>query len=224
MYSGVHNYIVDKIKNATIYDYPFLHLIVDDIFPTDFYNLLLENKLSDLDLYNLKDINRVGTGYSDSRKVLNLEPEMPQLKNNYKEFYENFAKYMHYHFQSLIMKKFKLSLRGTKGDLLYTRDTKNYSLGPHTDKTSKLLTCLIYLPMDDKHSFIGTSVYTPKITNFKCKGGPHYKSSNFDLVKTINYIPNRMFCFLKTDNSFHGVEPVTVEVERNLLIFDIQKA
>lgn len=223
MYSAVHEYVVDRINKSVIESFPYPYIIIDNIFPDNLYKLLLKNSISNTSLLNLKAMKRVGSGYSDSRSVLNLEPHMPKLDNGIKDFWENFAKYMHYHFQSMIMKKFKLSMKNSKGDLLYTRDTKNYSLGPHTDKITKLLTCLIYLPADNTNVNLGTSIYTPKDDNFRCIGGPHHKHENFNLYKTVDYIPNRMFCFLKTDKSFHGVEPIDIEVERNLLIFDIQK-
>jgi hypothetical protein len=40
---------------------------------------------------------------------------------------------------------------------------------------------------------------------------------------TMPYLPNSLFGFLKTQNSFHGVEPVKeVDVQRNLLLYDIR--
>ena len=37
------------------------------------------------------------------------------------------------------------------------------------------------------------------------------------------YVPNALFAFLKTSNSFHGVEPITdAHVKRDLLLYDIQ--
>jgi hypothetical protein len=66
-------------------------------------------------------------------------------------------------------------------------------------------------------------MYTPKDKQFTCPGGYHHKVHHFDLYKTIPYIPNKFFCFLKSDKSFHGVETIDVEVDRDLIIYDIQR-
>ena len=37
------------------------------------------------------------------------------------------------------------------------------------------------------------------------------------------YLPNTLFAFMKTDHSFHGVEPVRGDdVRRDLLLYDIR--
>jgi len=38
----------------------------------------------------------------------------------------------------------------------------------------------------------------------------------------MEYLPNALFAFLKTDFSFHGVEPIRErDIERNLLLYNI---
>lgn len=40
---------------------------------------------------------------------------------------------------------------------------------------------------------------------------------------TLPYVPNVLFAFMKTPNSFHGVEPIEEpEVQRDLLLYDIR--
>lgn len=224
MYLGVHKHVSEKIKNHMIESSPYQHMVVDDFFPQDFYQQILKNKIPDNVLTSLKDYDRVKGGYSDQRNILKLKSNMPFLDDPIREFWENLSKYINYHFRSLILQKFKLlNSSSLFSDLLYVKDTHEYQLGPHTDKTTKVITCLIYLPSDELLSKYGTSIYLPKDPEFKCPGGPHHKRDNFDIYKTIEFIPNRMFCFLKNDHSFHGVEPVTENITRNLLIFDIQK-
>ena len=38
-----YEYIKYKIMNAPINEYPFPHIMIDDIFPEEFYNELLES-------------------------------------------------------------------------------------------------------------------------------------------------------------------------------------
>lgn len=222
MFSDVHKHVTAKLSASRIIQDPYPHIIIDEIFPSTFYKLLLQNEIPSSELTNLKTAGRVGKGYSDARSVLNLYESMPDLKTN-RVFWENFAKWLDYYFKDMLLRKFKQPLNNVKGDALYTKDTQSYSLGPHTDKVTKVVTCLIYLPADGSNSECGTSIYTPKDSTFTCEGGPHYKREDFNLFQTIPYVPNKMFCFLKTNKSFHGVEPITKSIERPLLIFDLQK-
>lgn len=223
MFSDVHKHITQKLGNSKIITQPYPYIVVDDIFPVDFYKFLIANPIPKENLVSLRDSNRVGNGYSAARYVLNLEASMPVLDGSIREFYENIAKYFDYFFKNMLLNKFNVNPTGVITDLLYTKDYRSYSLGPHTDKISKVLTCLIYLPSDNSKSKYGTSIYVPKDKNFKCEGGPHHKRNEFELYKTIPFEPNKMFCFLKTNSSFHGVEPVDEKIERDLLIFDLQK-
>jgi hypothetical protein len=39
----------------------------------------------------------------------------------------------------------------------------------------------------------------------------------------VPYVPNALFAFMKTPNSFHGVEPIAEpEVRRDLLLYDLR--
>ena len=111
----------------------------------------------------------------------------------------------------------------TGTEILLVRDHTNYSIGPHTDSPSRLLSLLFYFPRDDSLSHLGTSIYMPKDPQFSCIGGPHYKPNNFDRVQTMPYRPNSLFAFMKNDKSFHGVEPIAdQDIQRDLLLYDIR--
>lgn len=224
MYSDVHNYISKKIKDTTIATFPYEHIVIDNIFPENLYKQLTENYIPDNVLSQLKDSNRVGNGYSDSRYVLKLQSNMPYMEEKLRHVWQNFAKYISYHFIHLILQKFNIPEHDLFSDILYVKDKQNYSLGPHTDKVAKVLTCLFYIPINDVNKNHGTSMYLPLDENFRCSGGPHHEFNKFKLHKTIEFIPNRLFCFKKSDVSFHGVEPVTENIVRNLIIFDLQRA
>src|SRR2546430_17727172 len=58
---------------------------------------------------------------------------------------------------------------------------------------------------------------------FTCQGGPHYRFYGFERVATMPFLPNTMFAFVKTDHSFHGVEPIADPgVSRYLLLYDLR--
>lgn len=223
MFSTVHNHVLQKINEANIIEYPYPHIIIDNFFPTSFYDHLIQNPIPKEYLNLLSNSKRVLKTYSSARNVLNLNTHLPMLPNHLRYLYQDLTKWFNFYLKNILFNKFNLRIPNIEVDVLYTRDSNSYSLGPHTDRKSKVLTSLIYLPEDESLSQFGTSIYIPKDPLFTCKGGPHYDRENFNLYKTIPFIPNKMFCFLKTDVSFHGVEPINKDIDRNLLIFDLQK-
>ena len=109
----------------------------------------------------------------------------------------------------------------TRSEILIVKDNENYALGPHTDSPKKLITILFYFPVDNSEENIGTSIYMPKDFKFTCPGGPHYKKEKFNLIYTAPFKSNSAFGFVKTNNSFHGVEKVNTTSHRWLLLYDI---
>ena len=229
MFSDVTNYVKQKFDTAIINNDPYPHIQIDDIFPADFYQQILSHKIDENFLATLRELKRVGSAYPDTRKVLSLKPSMPFLPDNYRSFWEHAASWLLGDFERMVLEKFEpytIGRFGLKPELhaetLYTYDRSTYSLGPHTDSVKKVITLLIYLPEDSSLSHLGTSMYTPIDNNFTCEGGPHHKFHQFKLLKTAPYKPNTLFGFFKTNNSFHGVEPIKENIRRDLLIYDVQ--
>lgn len=107
-------------------------------------------------------------------------------------------------------------------ECMLIEDITNYSLGPHSDSPKKVLSVLFYLPEDDAHPELGTSIYLPKQEGFTCDGGQHHTFEHFNKMHTMPFVPNSVFAFLKTNNSFHGVEPLALPgTRRRVFLFDI---
>lgn len=224
MFSLEMKHTIDKIASANIISYPYTHIEVDNVFSESTYSSILKNSIPSDCLYSLKDRGRVSASYSNGRLVTDIKPSMPNLPDEIREFWEDFAIWMHYSFKKIILDKFKLPISDIKVDCLYTRDSKGFYLGPHADTNSKIVTALIYLPINNNNLDIGTSMYIPKKENFVCETGMHYSFKDFNLYKTVSYQPNKLFCFVKSNKSFHGLEPIQKNITRDLLIFDIQKS
>jgi hypothetical protein len=110
-----------------------------------------------------------------------------------------------------------------RGDALLVNDQTNYAVGPHTDAPHRLVTFLFYLPRDTSMRELCTSVYRAKDPSFTCWGGPHHPFEKFDFVRTVEFLPNRLLAFPKTERSFHGVEKIEREgINRPLLINNIR--
>ena len=70
---------------------------------------------------------------------------------------------------------------------------------------------------------IGTSVYAAQ-NGFECAGGPHYKADDprFTEAYRAPYRANSLFCLLKTNNSFHGVERLSAGTQRRVYIWNLR--
>ena len=96
-------------------------------------------------------------------------------------------------------------------------------LGPSHVVFWSLAILLFYLPSDESQAHLGTSLYVPKDAQFTCAGDVHHPFDRFERVAGMPFQPNSLFAFVKTTNSFHGVEPVIdANARRHLLLDDIQ--
>jgi|TARA_B110000037_G_C17044179_1_gene474973 hypothetical protein len=212
-----------KFGNAPILNFPFPHIFVENIFTEKFYSKIQDNLLdlkemtSMADLYNDKN-------YYKERMVFDfaMEESIQKVSKDKRDFWLSFHKSMYQNLSHVLEVKFKkfLDMRFTYlENVSYTKrmqlvyDKKHYSLGPHTDHPSKVLSLLIYLPKDRSQISTGTSLYMPKDPELLDKelSHKHYPREDFLKVITMPYVPNSAFCFIKTNNSFHGVEALDME-------------
>jgi hypothetical protein len=68
---------------------------------------------------------------------------------------------------------------------------------------------LIYLAPDNSAEHLGTSLYQPRDPSFTCHDSKHYSFEDFIRVKTAPYRPNSLLAFMRSDVSFHGLEPLS---------------
>jgi hypothetical protein len=232
MYSPAELHLAYQIANTELLRFPYPHIFVRDIFPDDFYRRLQAALPDSSEMVPIAQARPV-TGYKE-RFVMVLSPEqIERLPPDKRHFWAEFAAWLlagrfgaHVlgKFDSVIKARFKNETAKLDfySEALLIEDRTNYSLGPHTDSPRKVVSLLFYLPTDDSQAAAGTSIYVPNEQNFVCPGGPHYPFDKFGLVRTMPYLPNTLLAFAKTNNSFHGVEPVVCR-DRNrwLLLYDI---
>ncbi len=233
MHTGVDRQVYYKLANAPLLPFPFPHLVAEEVFPPAFYATLREHLPPREAMKSLKELKRVTAGYPDGRYVLPLDAaHLAELRAPLRDFWGEVARWMlSGAFANLMLNKFSDTLHARLGDwttqqfqheAMLVQDYTAYSLGPHTDGRSKVLSLLFYLPADATRPHLGTSLYVPKDVNFRCEGGPHHPYEQFRRVYTTAYRPNTLFAFPKSDYSFHGVEPVEeADVRRDLLLYDI---
>lgn len=235
---AVLDHVLKRVASAEVINDPFPYAVIDGIFPNDYYAEMLAHFPKPDSLRPIGETGRVSReAYKDRHVVLFTDDEFSRMSEEQQRFWREFAGWMYSDlFLSLFVLKFQHALEPrlakiladtsvlrARGDALLVNDQTNYAIGPHTDAPHRLVTFLFYLPKDDSMRELGTSVYRAKDPNFVCWGGPHHPPEQFDLVRTVEFLPNRLLTFPKTEWSFHGVGQILrAEVNRPLLINNIR--
>ncbi len=231
MYSDAEMQLAYRVGNAPFNMFPYPHFYVPDVFPADFYDELQRNLPDPAAMIPIEEARSL-KGYKE-RFVLELnEKHLATLPQARQAFWTGMAGWLlSGTFSSLLMRKFQPFIDQRFPDkskvefyeeALLVQDTTNYKLGPHTDAFRKVVTLLFYLPPDESQRHLGTSMYLPNDPAFTCPRGVHYSRDKFSRLHTNPFMPNSLFAFFKTDNSFHGVEPVAdADCRRWLLLYDI---
>jgi len=203
--SELEKHLLARLEAAEVVLQPFPHLWLDSALPDALYEDLME-KMPTLKQYeNIGKVRNV-SGYP---KRFVSEPKQVVWKETVKQLRSGFLR-------QALCRKFGVDPAGLHDETLLIRDKAGYKIGPHTDEPRKVISALFYL-----HGSEGTSLYTPKEKGFTCNGGPHYDFKEFKRVKTVPFERNSLFVFLKTNNSFHGVEPT--KHQRDVLLYDIRR-
>jgi hypothetical protein len=220
----------ENLRNYPVIREPFEHFFVQELFSSEFYQELITN-LPDDSAYHWTDTKRVG---EKERGAFTFNNScLAKLSPTKSEFWRKVGEWMYSPaFCETLMNKFrdeiKERFRGESSgaqllvELKLLRDKVNYSLRPHTDKRSRVLTMMLYLPKNDKQAHQGTAIYKPKMVGLRCDGSNRHEFEDFELVGKAPFLPNAGFCFLKSDRSFHGVEMAKESGgQRNALCFTL---
>lgn len=220
MDAAARSHFYAAIERAELIDDPFPHLYVRDVFPADFYKDLL-NSLPPLDKYTqyseqysarysldltestVQKLGAVSPFWIAFEHWLN-SPEM--LNAMFKKFGHRMK--MCHALREQYLKKATTPEGVTVGPQSFLcRDFANFVLQPHTDAGAKLVVGVFYLSKDDSLIEFGTSIYRPKDPALReFHKSQRFPFDQFELVRTFENRPNSFVAFLKTDNSFHGVE------------------
>lgn len=205
---SVENHLLYALHSAEKKTWPFPHFFAKEVFPRHFYAEML-------DILAKKDDFKASEFGNRTFATENVLPGLEFMMGT------QFLKDILALWPEEMRKRFigdKISL---SRDLRLVRDHEQYKIGPHTDAIWKVVSLLFYLPDAFCYEGCGTSIYLPKDRKFTCEGGPHYPFEPFDKLWTAPYIPNSCFGFWKTNNSFHGVEPLSVQFNRDVLLYNI---
>ena len=228
-------HVIYRLLNATPSNYPFPHVWIENIFPNDTFRDLLAALPPVSEYQSIAAAGRVTSDKYPNRSVLDFDrPDASVFPEPAQKFWQglldfmlgsDFSNVLLGRFGELVKGRFQNRLQETQfhTDLQLVNDVTNYTLGPHTDNPQKVAVILFYLPDDDAHPELGTSIYVPRQPGFRCDGLQHHETTDFDRVITLPYKPNTAFAFFKSGRSFHGVEPVHEDgVQRRLIQLSVR--
>lgn len=233
----VLNHVMERVARAETVESPFPYLVVDEVFPPDYYAEMIDQFPAPDSLRSINETGRVtGKGYPERHVVLFTDDDFSRMSARQQAFWHGVAAWMYSEpFLGGFVQKFARHLEPrlsrilaadqrlkARGDALLVNDRTHYAIGPHTDVPRRLVSFLFYLPRDASMRELGTSIYRAKSPDYVCWEGQHHGFEDFERVATIDFLPNRLLAFPKTERCFHGVEPITrTDVNRQLLINNI---
>ena len=209
-----------RVANAPVCEYPFPHFFIEDIFPTDYFSQIIKNWPGTDRFISIADTNRTSGDSYRERHIVNLPKIREEQSWEGKEFWEEVSSwFLGDNFLTFIVERYLPWIKGGRelaesidvsADGLLVQDHTGYEIGPHTDAPHRLVSTLFYCPEDDSTAELGTSIYVPNSDEVETKISPkHHGRHLFDKVYTAPYIPNSLFGFVVSPNSFHGVDKVT---------------
>jgi len=227
--------IFSRVSSSPFIKAPFPCFQVNRLFDLNLYSQFIQHLPEDSAYFKSRE-GRTSNPYAlQSRKTLCVtDPEqLSGIREDQRQFWkevgeffssQEFTTELFRHYLPYLKCRYdSLSFEtNTRVDL--TRDTTGYRIFPHTDSPSKIFTAIIYLPKEPFNLDLGTSIYVPD-RPLVSEHSHHFKpeEQTFTELHRAPYSAGTMFSFMKTNNSFHGREPIETQgVERNLIIITVQ--
>ena len=214
-------HLIDRLRTAEVLLEPFPHYYLENVFPDDYYQTLL-SKLPESAIYqNLFEVTTLKLDHFRHRDQRDLnEGWTASLTGDIKDFWDSFNEwFLGPDLAHAVMGSFCSQLCASFGEeqswpevlveSQLIRHRAGYFLQPHSDLYTKLIVLLLYLAPDESAAHLGTSLYRPKKAGFSCPDSIHHSFDDFVRVKTAAYKPNSLLAFVRSDVSFHGLDPLS---------------
>lgn len=211
MTTPLHHFI-DRLRHTQIDSDPFPHYVLEHVFPDDYYRELLQH-LPPSDVYkNLYEVTTLKLDHFRHRDQRDMDQGWTdKLPQDLKAFWESFNEwFLGDDLARAVMESFGFKeMPEVSIEAQFIRHRAGYFLGPHSDLYTKLVVFLLYLAPDNSAEHLGTSLYRPKAPGFSCPHSKHYPFEDFIRVKTAPYRANSLLAFVRSDISFHGLDPLS---------------
>jgi hypothetical protein len=207
------------IANTPVRAHPYPHLYAEGVFPSAWYQRMLDAFPLESELRPLNDKfpRRLSLSLSTPGAIDGLAPER-------RAFWQEVADRL-FDPQTLdfLVRRFSPEVADRCAGRLHPmvhlfHDAGGYGIGPHIDTFKKVVTCLFYLPQDDSARAWGTSVLT-RTGDPAAPLAPHHLNdwTGFASAYTAPMLPNTMLAFLVTSRSYHAVRPTPPGIVRRSL-------
>ena len=223
-----------KLRTAPFREDPYTYLVLDHVFPEKIFKEIVRLWPDEGVFDDINKTGRVTAGAYSARQIfmLNDRATLDRLSGEQKDFWYGIAHWMMSEdFTRSILNKILPYLQAEAGDAVNTWrftprpqlvvDKGDYALTPHTDANNRAIVMLFYCPKDESLKDQGTSVYAPKKNAMLPDAGPnwgaHMPKDLFELVDTVEFVPNRVLAFVRSNTSYHGVEPMHCDGGRRIL-------
>ncbi|WP_043006463.1 hypothetical protein [Comamonas testosteroni] len=211
--------LIDKIRCADIDVEPSENIYVEDLFEPAIYQSILA-QLPSKDNYEIlphPDAKLPDGG--STRLMFDLTDESIQrLRGENRTFWERMRQvFSSDALKDAILEKFSVRIKQRfKGEIpetvsipIFYKDFPGYFINVHPDHAIKVATFQVYLPEDNSQIHLGTSFY-------------RQEGNDFIKLKRNQFQPNSGYAFVRTDESWHGVDPIgESERERNTMALTI---
>jgi len=205
-------HFIGRLRGVQVEPHPFPHYLLEQVFPEDYYREMLRNLPPD-DVYeNLYEVTDLKLDHFRHRNQRDMDHGWTdKLPAEQQIFWDSFNQwFLSDELANAVLESFgRESLPEISVESQFIRHRAGYFLGPHSDLYTKLVVLLLYLAPDNNAEHLGTSLYRPKQAGFSCPNSTHYAFEDFIRVKTAPYRRNSLLAFVRSDISFHGLEPLS---------------
>ena len=213
----IKNHIEKKIDDIEIVTAPFPYAVIENIFPKDFYEEILR-RIPDRKLFVSQGPRSViCVGYGAIEKI-NLSKRDLRFWEVFSEVIVNrflkpkitpaFIPFLSHKFPKLTIKELEalnkdIEFWNHRQEFLIC-DSHQCSIIPHIDQSDIFVQLFIYLPNDNYHEHLGTTLYQGS----SILPGQEIYEHNSDLTKvfTLPFKPNTLVAFMQTPCAWHGFE------------------
>lgn len=214
--SSVYDHITEKLQSAQVIEYPFPHIVVENILPDDLYVMASSQWPCDSAFIGH------GNGNHFILPVTGGVAEKSRLDHDQKIFWRVFGevivnRYIKPRIAAMLipylpmkagLENYDISKFDLTQDIAsFRQDNIAFDQGPyntniHIDQRNILAAMLIYMPVDNDHQELGTQFFEGPPAG--CNDVYNSNSSFSSLVKIVPYKPNTLVAFMQTPISWHA--------------------
>ncbi|MCA0899609.1 hypothetical protein [Microbulbifer agarilyticus] len=232
----VRDHLVGRLRSIEPQDQPFSHLYLENFFPDDIYQRILQSAPS-ADL--CKGLNHKEAMRSDGSSTRQVFPfndkNLTRLEGETQALWQGVTEGM----QAVEVKQALFECLGT--DLArrfkvpgqqvpaieaypktgYFCDHSGYQISPHRDVARKIVTMQVYLPRDNSQETMGTSLYERGFVGrlqYEFRKLGLGSKDGFKEVRRFPFVPNSAYAFVVGKHSWHGRPQIECASERRSLM------